>query len=98
MDDAACDGPERRLARIACDLDVAEAVEREARLVDLLPIASQHVAIRGPGGPEVRGIDSAVGVQGLGVAQGHFRSGLALNPETHPPDHVPAHVEDVDSA
>jgi hypothetical protein len=36
---AACDRPGRRLARMACDLDVAEAVKRETRLVDLLAIA-----------------------------------------------------------
>ena len=32
------------------------------------------------------------------MAQGHLRSGLAFDLQTHPPDHVPAQVEDVTAA
>jgi hypothetical protein len=86
---------ERMLARIAGDLDVAEAVECEARLVDLFALTLEDVVIRGPGGSQVGGVDRAVRVQGFGVAQGHFRSCLTLDLQTHPPDHVAAQIEDV---
>src|SRR5687767_9978737 len=98
MYDAACDRPEQRLARIARDLDVAEAVEREARLERLLALALEDEGVGLAGRSQVLGVDGAVRVQGLGVAQGDLRSCLALHLETHPPDHVPAQVEDVTAA
>ena len=97
MDDAAGDRLGLGLAGIARDLDVAEAVEGEARLVDLLALALEDVAVGRPGGAQVRGVDGAVRVQGLGVAQGDFGPSLPLDLEANPADHVLAHVEDVDA-
>src|SRR3712207_272971 len=41
---------------------------------------------------------SAVGVEGLRVAQGYLGAGLALHLQTNPAYHVLAHVEDVHPA
>src|SRR5215218_923099 len=98
VDDAPGYSLELRPAGVACDLDVAKAVERETRLVDLLALALQNVGVGLAGRPQVFGVYRAVGVEGLRVAQGHFRSCLAFDLQVHPPDHVPVKVEDVTAA
>ena len=58
----------------ARDLDVAEAVEGEARLVGLRPAAAQHVGVELPRGAEVLEVQGAVVLEHLGEAQLHLAS------------------------
>lgn len=63
------DGVERRPAGVAGHFDVAEAVEGEAGLVGLPAAALEGVVVGRGGGAEVGGVDGAVGVEYLRVAQ-----------------------------
>ncbi|CAM5298987.1 hypothetical protein SMICM304S_05851 [Streptomyces microflavus] len=49
------------------------------------------------GGAEVGGVDRAVGVQNLGVAQPYGGAGAAGDAEPDGPDHVLSEVEDEDA-
>ncbi len=94
VDDDAGEAVEGRLARPALDRHVAEALEGEVRLVHLVAAALQrvlHLLLRRP---EVGGVEVAVLVEHLGVAQGHRRPRRAPHLQAHVAHHVLAHVDD----
>jgi hypothetical protein len=79
---------------VAVDLDVAKAVEREARLPGLAArVAAEDIVVGLPGGAQVLSVDRAVGIEHLGEAQADHLAGLAANMEANAADHVLAEVE-----
>ena len=85
----------RRLGR-PVHLDVAEAVEGEARLEHLAAAAAQDVGLLRPRRAQVGQVQRAVLLEHLGEAQPHRRAALALDLQPHPADHVLAEVDDMD--
>ena len=58
-------------------LDVAEAVEGEARLEDLVGLAREHVGVELARAAQVVQVQRAVGLEHLGEAHLHARAALA---------------------
>ena len=95
VDDDAGQTVERELCPgYPVDGDVAKALEREVRLVDLGTAAFQRVPDRRFARAQVLGVEVALLVEHLGVAKRHGRARGALHLETHPADHVLPHVDD----
>src|SRR6058998_2281115 len=88
MDHDARDVVRRRLARIPCHGDVAEALEREVRLVYLFAASLQGVFHGLTGGAQVVGVEIALPVQHLGMSQADRGAARPAHLETHPPHHV----------
>ena len=87
-----------RLARIARQLDILEAVEREARLVGLaLRVAAQDVVVRRARLAQVLGHQPAIGMQHLAVAQANLRARRAFDLQPRHAGEVLAQVEDIDA-
>ena len=98
MDDAAADAVERRRARIAGHLHVAEAVIGEARLPDLaVRVAFQDVVVGGFGPAQVLGVQRAVLIDELGVAEADLRAPGSLDAQLDPAADVLPQVEDPDA-
>ncbi len=74
-------------------LHIAETVIREPGLPYLLAAAFERVIVGLPGAAQVRGVERAVGIEHLGVAQRDRRAGRAVDLESHSSDHVLAEVE-----
>src|SRR5690606_14583656 len=93
--DQAGQGVHVGLTREAGDLHVTEAVEGEVRLVHLLAVAGERVPVGGLRGAQVVGVDGAVVVEHLGMAQLDGRSGRALDAQADRADHVLTRVYDI---
>ena len=92
----AADGVEFWSAREAGQLDVAEAVIGEARLVDLFrAVAAQDVSVGGPGIAQVLDVQRAVVVEQLGVAQLDLGAARAADAQLDPAAEVLPHVVDI---
>ncbi len=76
----------------AADLDVAEAVERERRLVRLRPVTAQRVAVGGLGVAQ-RAVRRLTVLEHLGVTEGDDRAGVAVDREADAADEVLTEVE-----
>ena len=82
------------LARPAVDLDIAEAVEGEARLPRLVVTAAQRVAVRGRRVAQRAGAELAV-LEDFGVTQRDRRAGRSPRTrDAQPADEVLAEVDD----
>ena len=84
------------LAGIAGHFDVAEAVEGEPRLPDLLALALEDVGVGAPGGAEILGVDRAVGVEHFGEAEDDLRAGRPADLQPREAGEVLAQVEHED--
>ena len=80
------------------DLQVAEAVEGEAGLPFLHPLAAEGVGVGRPRRAQVRGVGRTVGVQRLDEPHLDAPSGLAFRLEAREPREVLAEVEHVAAA
>ena len=76
------------------ELDVAEAVEGEGRGPGFVAGAGEGVGVGGVGVAEVGGVDAAVGVETLGVAEARDGAARAADVQADVADHVLSHVVD----
>jgi len=87
-------GGRRGLAAEEGELDVAEAVEGEGRGPGFVAGAGEGVGVGGVGVAEVGGVDAAVGVETLGVAEARDGAARAADVQADVADHVLSHVVD----
>ena len=77
------------------DTDIAETVEGEPGNENLLLLALEGIEVGRFRGAQVGGIERAVGIQHLRVADGHGLAALALEFQADGADHVLAEIEDI---
>ncbi|OPZ95859.1 MAG: hypothetical protein BWY71_02098 [Planctomycetes bacterium ADurb.Bin412] len=77
------------------NLDILKSMKGKTRLPDFFTGPFQGIAIRASGGPQIFGIDGTIRIQHLGEPQNHLCSGLPFHLQSHPTDHVLAHIENI---